>query len=472
MPLQPLNFTDYAPDLDPLTPDIVLDCNGVYPVEKGFRTLPGLRRLGALPATCVGAFSGLLIGDPVTVAGTAEDLYVLRNGVFVPQGLGVSGVSRWSFAQYGKYLIAANGVTPPFYYSVGMGNFQPLTGNPPVASLVSTSDYAVFLALPNSQTVISNLAPTASWQPNIATEVFEFDLGQIAGDITAIHRSRSLFAVYRRNALQCGTIVGGQVGWDWTMPGTISLTVGAAGQGCVVNIGDFHYIFGPDDFYTFDGFNLVNIPNHLKEWVFRDLNQAFAANIAGRYDVERDLVFWHYPSQTTAFGQAGGLDSYVCLYRRTGKWAFGRLSIETPLVGEAVNPEAGPNATNPATGVVLTDHSLNIFDDAVGLAPVSSVYVTSHDFGDRQLVYQCRRVMPGFSLRPVPGATGAPAARLIPYTSMVAGQTPAAGSAVPLSDDGWFNFVTSARLQRFRIEMFGPAEITHGWAELNPTGEV
>lgn len=476
MAIVPLVFNEFAPDLDPITPGACQDMANVIPVEKGFRTMPGLARaVTGLPSTCYGVYSAYLLGTSLLVGATVNGLYVNQSGVFQPDVTGLTNTqNRWRFATYGQDLIAVNGVDAVYYYRLSNGHFLPLTGSPPVSSLVATTDYAVILVPPNSQTLFSNLSDTASWTPNAAAEVYEYNLAQIAGNITSVQRKRSLLAVYRQNAIQSATFVGGLIGWNFGQPGTISLTVGAAGNECIVNTGDYDYFVGPDDFWQFDGYNLQRIPNHCKEWFFRDLNQQYMANIAGRYDVLRDLVVWHYPSNSTHRGQQGLLDSYIGFYQRNNpRWFFGRLDIELPLPNPTPDPLHG--ATTPDSGVVLTDHSLFLYDDLNTFTPVSGTYITSNDFGDRHYVYQTRRVRPGFSTYPSPGATGAPPARCTPLIQMqLTGQTPVAASPYPIgiSDDGWFNFLSTGRLTRYQINLYGTAELAQGDVELLQLGEV
>ncbi len=470
MGLQPLIFDDFAPDLDTITSGACQDMDGVFPVEKGFRTLPALALVASgLPSTCFGIFNADLLGTPTTVAGTANGLYVNVNGVFRPDVAGLANTAnRWRFAGYGQDIVAVDGVDAAYYYRLSNGNWQLLPGSPPIASLVESTDWAVILVPPNSQTIWSNLSDTAPWVANLAAQVYEINLDTIPGVITAVHRSRSLLGVYRQKAIQCGTFVGGQIGWDFGQPGTISLSVGVAGNECVVNTGDFHYFVGPDDFWQFDGYNLGRVPNHCKEFFFRDLNQDFIANIAGRYDVLRDLVVWHYPSTAS---EIGALDSYIGFYQRTGKWFFGRRKVELPLPTPV--PDPLHRTTTPDSGLVLPDHNLYVYDDLNPQAIVSGVFITSNDFGDRQSVWQTRRVRPGFTQYPTPAATGAPPARVTPLNQMMLnGVPPVNGTPVVVSDDGWANLMNTARLQRFRIDMYGTAELAAGTVDLLQGGEV
>ena len=204
---------------------------------------------------------------------------------------------------------------------------------------------------------------------------------------------------------------------------TISKQVGVSGAGtpdgtgqeCVVNTGDFHYFVGPDDFWQFDGYNLEPIPNNVKEFFFRDLDQTNAGFISGRYDRVRDLIVWHYPSKNAS--PAGSLDSYIGFYKRKGNWFFGRLNIDLPMGGDLSSANAG-------TGLFLTNHQLNNYDDSAVFSPISgNVFVTTWDVGDRRWLYQVNRVRPGFQLYPVLAAGGsAPAlARLTPLSQYLPG---------------------------------------------------
>lgn len=549
-----LTWNEFAPDLDPLSQGACQDMTGVFPVEKGFRTLPGLSAISnGLPSTCYGAYTAYLLGTSVIVLATATGLYTgpssggrvipgplgLLNGsagrsfsdgvenstttltsatasfaasdvgrpisgTGIPAGtmvasftnsttivmsaaatqtatgititLGTLPINRWRFSVYGKILIAVDGVDADYAYADG--SWAPLAGSPPVASLTCTTDYAVILIPPNSQTLFSNLSPTASWSPNAAAEVFSYDLAQIPGNISAVTKKRSYLAVYRSQALQSATFVGGEIGWDFGSPGTISQTIGAANQEAVINTGDYDYFVGPDfDFWQFDGYNLNRIPNHCKEFFSRDLNQGFVQNIAGRYDVNRNLIIWHYPSNATARGQAGNLDSYIGFYMRPQppRWFFGRLPVELPLQTPAVDPLHV--STTPDSGIVQTDHNLYVYDNLNPFNPVSGCYITSNDFGDRTHVWEATRVMPGFTQAPVPGNTGAPAARCTPLIQMQAG-TPAIipsryqQQGQKLSDNGFFNVVVSGRLIRFKLEFYGTAEIALGEVMINQTGQV
>jgi hypothetical protein len=78
--------------------------------------------------------------------------------------------------------------------------------------------------------------------------------------------------------------------------------------------------------------------------------------------------------------------------------------------------------------------------------------------------------MPGFTLTPVQAATSV--ARVTPFVQMQVGTTPVAKPSKAISDDGWFNFVTTGRLTRFQINCYGPAQLALGEVQNYITGQV
>src|SRR5262249_15913437 len=135
-----------------------------------------------LPSICFGAYTAYLLGTSLTVLATVNGLYTVpaAGGAVVPQVTGLANTqNRWRFSTYGQDLIAVDGVDVPYYYRLANGNFQMLPGNPPIAALVTTTDYSVVLVPPNSQTLWSNLSDTAPWVPDNATEVYEYNLANI-----------------------------------------------------------------------------------------------------------------------------------------------------------------------------------------------------------------------------------------------------------------------------------------------------
>jgi hypothetical protein len=477
-----IKFTDFSPDVDPITPGAILDMGNLYSTAKGFRPYPSLAQysLTALPGPCLGAFAGYLGSTFVIVAGTATGLFILNNSTltWTPQGVSISGgVTKWTFDIYGGLLIAANGVDHEFVYT-GTGFFTPLGGNPPVASIVQATDFDLFLIPPNSRDFWFSLSATI-WTPSIATQTVHGSLDSTNGNITAAQRIRSGQALYKRNAIHMGQFTIPPYFWEFHV---VSEQVGVGGQYAVANLGDVNYFPGTDDFYSFDGYSLNRIQNNLKEWFFRNLDGDHVDAIVARWDEQKSLIFWHFPSINA--NPAGSLDMWICLNIRSGKWTANSAAagIEFPIfntlqVGGLTYGAFGtrygtyggiPQQTygqlraqnQRIPGVIATDHSLQIYN---GESINSSL--TTHDFGDRHNMFQVTRLRPQFAVYPRSGTLQV-MKQYIPGVSSGPPQT-----LFPLSSDGWFNFISTARLQRFQMNFPGDYEICALEAEADYAGE-
>ena len=465
-----IRFQDFAPDVDPTVPGILLDMTNMVPTAKGYRSYPRLTKytINALPAECVGAYGTTIGGQLVILAGISNKLYFLNNTTSFADSLltptATSG--RWRFDEYAGVIVAVNGVNTPYTYNgTTFGN---LAGSPPVASIVQATKYSLFLILANSSDWISTLNSTV-WTPSIATETVTGTIRSGSGNITAAHRIRGGIAIYKKKTLTFGQFSGPP--FFWNFGNGISDEIGTYGQECVANIGDIHYFPGPDDFYSFDGYSLQRLPNNLKEWFFDNLNQSVADHIVARWDQKRSLIFWHFPSVRA--NPSTALDSWICFNVRTGKWAADTSAtrIDFPLFSTietgqltysvlttlyptyaAMNFDYGDlqSRTNEqASAIRNDDHALHIYNGNPGEASL-----TTHDFGDRDNMFQITGVRPHYEIYP-DSATLQPLSQL-----KKSGTAPVAGTARAISDDWEFNFINTARMQRLKHVSQGECEMT------------
>ena len=474
-------FSDFAPDVDPITPGVLLDMDNVYPTPRGYRSYPSLIRYSTAPlaSQCFGAWSGKISTAQVTVAGTATNLYTLQNKTFVNTGI-VSTLmaypQRWRFDTYGQDLIAVNGINRPYVQSGPLGTWQPLGGTPPVASIVQATEFALFLIEPNSDIWHASLSDTI-WGNNIATQTVQGNLYATSGNITAAVQLRRGIVLYKRKAFHYGSFAGPPLYWEFP---PISHEIGAPCQEAVANVLDQHFWPGPDDFYSFDGQSLQRMPNNLKDWFFATLDQIRDNEICSRWDQKRSVIFWHFPSRAAP---SNLLDSWIAYNLRTNRWSKGSLQIEFPIFATAqisaltygdftakyTTYSAIPaglkyadlrDQNNDLTGAFSPDHYLGLFNGS----PLPA-YVTTHDFGDRHNKYLVTRVQPQFTFYPAQGA------QLDIYAQALPGTDPMLVKTATLTPNGWFDALNTARLQRFKMTLQSEAEITGVQADPEYAGE-
>lgn len=475
-----IRFIDFAPDADPITPGILLETSNLMPTAKGYRGYPRLTPYSAnsLSTPCLGAFASLIGDNIVILIGTADKLYYLNGRTLTDSGLTPTSIAgRWRFDQYAGEVVAVNGINAP--YSYDGSTFGNLAGSPPVASIVQATEYGLFLIYANSSDWITSLN-SHIWTPSIATQTVTGTIRKGSGNITAAHRLRGGIAIYKRKNLVFGQFTNPPFFWDFG--NGISDQVGAPGQEAVANVGDAHYFPGPDDFYVFDGFSLQRVPNNLKEWFFSKLNQKLAYLICARWDQKRSLIFWHFPSINAS--PETSLDSWICLNLRTGKWSGDSQAdpidmpffstIETGQLTYAVLTETYPtyadmdffygdlqSRTNEISGAIRSsDHGLHLYNGAPGEAS----FIT-HDFGDRENLYEVTQIRPQYEIYPEAGAT------IQAYNQRLPGKTPEAGPSRDLSSDGTFDIMNTARLQRYKHTGNSEYEITGLEVQIEYAGE-
>lgn len=155
MPLLP--FGEYRPDVNDLDGVITRAIQNVLPRGDGYGPMKDHEALtSTLPAACRGYFYARNTDGTVTVfAGTSTKLYKLDNSDFtwddVSLGAGtyaeLSGGANWSFAQFGKYVIATQANDDVQVWDLTSSNaFADLGGSPPDAAHVSVVNGFVVLS--------------------------------------------------------------------------------------------------------------------------------------------------------------------------------------------------------------------------------------------------------------------------------------------------------------------------------------
>ena len=518
--IHPLGF---VPDLAPNTPGAIVDMSGCIPTIAGMRTLPGFKNL-VLPLA--GGILGLVTettgaGAQFNFAGNAVHLY-LRNGAMWVENDGGQvfnvGSGRWRFAQFNDDMIATDGnVGDPgggVQVSAAGGVFGPLGGNPPSGKYVAVTDpggiaAVAFLfntvAAPNGW-YASAPGNDGLWSLNQIDQSAFGILGATPGPITGANNVRQNMVAFKASSFYQGQYIGGQYVWDFQPQ---SFQVGCTSNEAIINVGDFLAFPGPDDFYTWDGQSLNPIPNALRQWYFRNLNQSFSANVQGVYFSAFNVCLWSFPSVNVPAKYAGVLDSYVAWNMKTGMWSSGTWGKDTngnPIyVLGFVNqiPQSQPltygqfgilyktyggmptgltygSASFGATptfnsGVALSNGGIYIFSGP----PQGPPYIQFGDVGDLEHYIGIDRVKLQFSVYPQTGSVypPLPGARLTSFTRDALGsQTETQGPSVLvptdqayLNEDASFDIRESARWHQVKAEFYADAEV-NGYA-IEPSDE-
>ncbi|AZO45884.1 hypothetical protein EJ076_34780 [Mesorhizobium sp. M7D.F.Ca.US.005.01.1.1] len=179
-------FTPWAPDTADLNTQDTGDILNVLPSVDSYLPFPDLAPFTtALAAKPLGYFTARSLSGSITIfAGTATKLYRLDNTTLSWTDIskpattyGATDVARWSFEQFGEYVVAVNLNDDPQVFQLGVStNFDTLAGSPPRAAFVRAwGDFLVLQQLATSPNRVhwSSLNDITGWTPGTNNSDFQ-----------------------------------------------------------------------------------------------------------------------------------------------------------------------------------------------------------------------------------------------------------------------------------------------------------
>ena len=482
MTIQP--FIGWAPDADPSTPGVVVDCFMMEPTARGMRGAPSAAAtdLPALAAACRGAaLVTKLDGTKRLIAGTQTKLYEAGSGAWTDRSRAGdytgSAESRWVFAQFGDVTLAQNGIDRG--QASSSGAFADLTAMPIASLMESVSGFVMCANIGDSAYQYADawwcsaLYDHTNWTPAIATQSARGRLLDAPGPITALAAfGNDLVVAFKRDAMYVGRYVGPDVIWAWErLPGS----VGAFSAQGVVSDGAALYWWGGDDFYRYDGSRPQPIGAAIREWFAARFSLANASKMLGSFDSKTSLIRWYYCE-----GSDTEPASCVVLNTSTGRWGIADRAVEavveyvsagvaydTPgiLAGVQYSTSAWPQSFDSpfwvtaaeSPSIIDTSHTLKTL---TGISESSSL--TTGDLGDDDTSSLLRRVRPRYSKAPT-------TASMTNYSRDRSGDTLTQRATIA-AHDGKFDVLHSARWHRLRFDFTGDVEVSGINADLQPDG--
>lgn len=483
-------FIGYAPDADPTTPGVILDCNAMLPSTKGMKAAPSAVSTGlTLAAASRGAATvRKLDGSTRVFAGSASRLYEASGGAWTDRtvdtaGYSLSGEYRWRFAQFGDVTLAA-AKTDIMQRSTD-GAFSRVSTSPAIkAAIIETVENFV-MAFDTSDTAFgdspnrwwcSAIRDYTDWTPAVATQCASNTLVATPGRITAGKRFGETIIAYKLRSMYRGTYVGQPDIWIWpVIPGDI----GALCNEAVVDIGtgDFplHAFMSDHDFYVYDGSRPRSIgDSRVRDLVFNEINHGKQASVIGQHDRANSVVRWYYPV-------ADSVNPEKCIVwnYRTNKWGRDDRQIEAALeyiaagltydqlgssyatyhdLPDAPFDSAFAGSDTARTAVFNTNHQLVTLDGTPGASSL-----TTGDLGDDATFTCVHRIRPRFSTAPT-------SASLTNYYRINLGDSLIADSGASL-ESGKFDFMREARWHRFLMQFSGAVELSGYTPVMTAEGE-
>lgn len=338
----------FAPDADPTTPGVLIDCDAIIPSEKGWCALPGRKRvdddwnasISALPdGEVVGAGACRLDNVQRVFAGTAQKVFALRfysPTTAAAQYAGWEDMSRaggytlsvgsptWMFEGFGDFVVGAMGsvsyaraVTLQAASALAMA-FADIADGPLACIVVVASRFVMALNLDGVPDGWKCCARDnhADWALSVATQCAQGRLVEAPGPITAGIAFDDDILAFKEDGFWIGRYTGAPEIWIWNKQ---AVAAGCAGPHAVTKAPDgMVYFVGRAGLFSWDGSVATPLmAGTLQRWWTNATNAAGgASDTECVYDEPRNIVW--IAAQATA---ADVLLAYHVPTKRWGKTA-------------------------------------------------------------------------------------------------------------------------------------------------------
>jgi len=323
---------EYRPDVASLNTTFTDEVRNVLVADGSYIPAPSFAAISdALESAPLGWISvKTLAGGTMFFAGTAGKLFVLNTTTLAWDDVSqtgityaASGVSPWSFALFGNFVIAVNQNNDPQVFEIGTDlEFRDLGGSPPRAGVVKV--WGAFVALmwltgnPN-RVQWSGLEDCEFWTPGSNNSDYQDfpDGGIVQGSTEATNP-----IVFLEGAIQRATFVPGSV--EVFTFQKIHDKRGAKSRNSIASRGAYAFYADEGGFFQISPDGSVSPVGFEKvdRTVFGRLNASSIGNIMGAVDPFYSRVYW-------ALDVAGeGVFTEMLVYDwQLGKWTMIDISV-------------------------------------------------------------------------------------------------------------------------------------------------
>jgi hypothetical protein len=325
-------FSEFAPDQPPFESGASGHVLNVVPAtSQSYGPLPALAPIGnSLAGRCHGAasFRGP-DGTILNIAGSSDKLYRW-------DGTGWNDISRmgpsystptdqnWSFTQFGKYVVAANGVDRPQIFDITLGSlFEDLAPAPLGARFVATvRDFVMVGQKADDLSAVhwSALNDVNGWTVGVdqSDEQHFPDGGTVTGVVGGPY-----MVVFQETAIRRGTYVGPDLIFQFD---PISTERGCAVPGSIASYQHLVFFLAADGFFLLAGGETEKPIGDQKvdEWFWANVNQEHLHRISATIDPSRKLYMVAFPSVESE----DGTPDTLLLYNWTiDRWSRAQMSL-------------------------------------------------------------------------------------------------------------------------------------------------
>jgi len=330
-------FASWLPDSADFATQASSEALNVIPAPDGFRPFPAFAATAsAITARAQGAVTcRSLSGTIYNFCGDATKLYKLNSN-----GLAWSDVSRtvggayatasdskWSFSQYGDYVIATNGNDAVQVYQLGVSsNFAALAGSPPASYFTGTiREFGVLAktSTANNRVRWSAIGNIADWVSSATTLSDYQDLpdgGSIMGFVGGEYG-----LVFQERAITRMSFEGPPTAFRFDK---ISSFLGCRADGSIAAYENFAFFLADDGMYMIrGGAEIIPIgTDKVDRWIESNLDANFLFRVTSAIDPINKVYLMGFPSLNATV--TGTPDTVLIYHWPTGQWSHASVDHE------------------------------------------------------------------------------------------------------------------------------------------------
>jgi hypothetical protein len=303
--MKAITFGEWLPDQPPIAGALV-EAKNVIPNQIGYAPLPSVSAISNDASdTLNGVFGGRF--------GTVTKVFATSNTKifqYSSSNLNLSNVSRsgnysasptgrWSFAQFGKVVLAANGAEPLQGYTLDSSStFLNVASAAPTASFVSVvRDFVVCAKIPSNPNRVlwSDINDETDWISGPASQSDFQDIPD-GGNVVGV-QGGEFGLIFLEKSISRMTYAGAPLYFQFD---TLSRGLGCLEPRSIAQYGSLSFFLSDDGFYYCDGQKIVPIgAEKIDRFFFNDAELALLNTMSCAVDPVRRCVFWLYTNNSS-----------------------------------------------------------------------------------------------------------------------------------------------------------------------------
>jgi hypothetical protein len=330
-------FAPFMPDQPAFEVNAARDALNVIPAPNGYRPFQGFVNVAsAITARAQGAVSvrGQTDGAVYNFCGDATKLYRLdadgNSWTDVTRSSGVAYATatdgKWSFTQFGDFVIATNGVDAVQYFELGVSTkFEPLAGSPPISSIAGVIRGFVVLARVSTQRNRIKWSAIEDPEDYVTSALTLSDAqdfpegGAIVGFVGGEYG-----LVLQEKAIQRMSFEGPPTVFRFDK---LSSFLGCREGGSIANFENMTFFLSDQGFYMIRGGSEI-IPigdEKVDRWFEANLDASYIYRMTAAVDPINKLYVVGFPNSSATSGTPNTILMY---HWPTGKWSYASVTHE------------------------------------------------------------------------------------------------------------------------------------------------